>query len=274
MGKITLSIFDKQYTSEAKPAEPEPCFVCFMDLLGTSFNILRGMDKEFLDGLYCVLDICEQIHGDSQRLKIKTFSDNICLFYSASADLRSAREDFVDFLNIVSVFQIMLFVVTAELVRGGIAAGHGLCDDRLVWGDALVKAAKLEKSDENKFPRIAIDKDSCTPYMSETAANYFLSNEKGLPYLDLFACAQGANEAAVLKMIQQRLVSKIKKTFRTGNEIELNALSKLVWFVRFCNRKAEQLGGKGATLEATFKTPDGNEISLFSLTLPGNNTVI
>ena len=268
--KITLSIFDKQYSAEVTDHEQKHCFVCHMDLLGTRSNIQRGVDKEFLGGLCCVLDICKQVQEDNQRLKIQTFSDNICLFYSISENLQSAQEDFVDFLNIVSVFQVMLFVATAELVRGGIAAGYGLCDDTLVWGDALVKAAILEASDDNELPRIAIDKMSCTPYMSDTAANYLLSNENGLPYLDLFAFAQGANATEAFQVIQQKLVEKINRIFRTGNEIEGKFLSKLEWFVRFCNRKARQLGVTGTILEATYKTSEGREISLFSLELPDN----
>lgn len=270
--KITLSIFDKQYSAEATDHKQENCFVCYMDLLGTCSNIQRGVDKEFLDGLCCVLDICKQIQHDKQRLKIKTFSDNICLFYSTSDDLQQARADFVDFFNIVSIFQLMLFVATAELVRGGIAAGRGLCEDALVWGDALTRAASMEESNENKYPRIAIDKESCAPYMSDTAANYLLRNEKGLPYLDFFAFAQGANDAEALQATQQRLVEKIKRTFRTGNDIKGDVLAKLRWFVRFCNLKARQLGRDDLILEASFKTPDGNEISLFAEEITNGKT--
>ena len=175
---LKLEFNGKKYQSSPSPVVATPYFVCFMDLLGTSTNIRLGVDKKYVDGLYCVLDICRQLQKDNSRLKIKTFSDNICFFYPIPDDIQQAQEDFIGFLRTVSYFQLILMMTTAELVRGGIACGGGYCDDIFTWGEALVKAADLEKNGVNKYPRIALDKESCTPYISKRAIQYCKSRSE------------------------------------------------------------------------------------------------
>ena len=88
-------------------------------------------------------------------MKVKTFSDNICLLYPIPKTLSAAKIAFKAFAASVASLQTLLLVFTGEWVRGGIAVGDAFADEHMVWGDALVRAADLEK--KANIPLVEID---------------------------------------------------------------------------------------------------------------------
>ena len=163
--KIELSFQGRNYSAEVRPVPMQQYFVCFMDLLGTKYNVLSGHDKRFVGVLHALCQICGQIQAAQlPNLKIKTFSDNICLLVPIPNDLESAKHSFQLILELVSWFQIMLLVNTGELVRGGLAAGEAFCDNDFVWVKALVKAYDIEAS-KVIIPVIGIEPSTFDTYV-------------------------------------------------------------------------------------------------------------
>ena len=85
--------------------------------------------------------------------KVDIFSDNIIL----SSEIVENKEEraFVSIIFFSALLQMNMWI-NSLLVRGGISCGNFFSDERMIWGNALVQAYKLE-GQIAIYPRIIVE---------------------------------------------------------------------------------------------------------------------
>jgi len=154
----------------------------FFDALGTS-SIMKGDDTQRRQALIQLVSKLQQNTSNysagtqnlglgvafSPSAQVTTFSDNVAI----SFPLRTMRNEgafgtqphtfqfeasqFFEHLIIQCISAVWDGLKLGILFRGGVSIGRLVHNDKIIAGEALIKAVELEKS--TKFPRIEIDSD-------------------------------------------------------------------------------------------------------------------
>lgn len=249
--EIMFNDWHKKFRAPVIPVDQAPYFVCFMDLLGSSEHIKRSRDKRFVEEFHAILDICDQIDRSDSPIRIKTFSDNICLLYPIPKEKDEARLAFRAFAASVANLQTLLLMHTEEWVRGGIVAGNAFVDEHFVWGDALVSAVELEK--RANIPLIEIALPTVEEYVVSNCDGLVLRLGKEHPFINYFAVLTKENIDKILKLFQFQIGNKISEW---DKPITLDAQSdKIAWAVAYYNTMAKKFGYD----ELIFSFTDGKD---------------
>ena len=236
--EITFNYWYRKYSAPLTPVDQMPHFVCFMDLLGSKANMLTDRDRGFVESLHAILNICSQINQDDLPMKVKTFSDNICLLYPIPKTLSAAKIAFKAFAASVASLQTLLLVFTGEWVRGGIAVGDAFADEHMVWGDALVRAADLEK--KANIPLVEIDLPVVEKYVNSNCDGLVLRFGKTRPFINYFAVLTAEDRDKVLKLFPLQIKNKITEW---DKPITLDAKNdKVAWVCAYYNAMAKKFG--------------------------------
>lgn len=152
------------YPSE--PPELRKSFVCFVDILGFSQlsieAIESGQGSEFLKKIRNALNHAyKEVKENSKStissdefFSIKIFTDNIVVGYPiTSSSIGLGEPELGHMFRTFSQFQLSL-AMAGFLVRGGIAFGNHYMDDDIVFGKALLEAAKEDSG--GGAPKIAV----------------------------------------------------------------------------------------------------------------------
>ena len=226
-----------------------------MDLLGSKDNILKEQDCNLANNLMAIFDICAQIQKESySNLSIRTFSDNICFLSPLKENEEENCSNFKNFLQIVAAFQSMLLLTTGELVRGGIVADDAYCDEKLIWGKALVRAYTSEN--KNPYPNIAIDKVSCGKYF-DPHAKYLIADPDGeQPYLNYLSILTNEKAESVLLQYHKKLLEKIDKTFQNNSEFDAGTINKIIWTCKYYNQAMKVINRSDLLISSTLRIGD------------------
>lgn len=167
----------------------EECIVAFVDILGATEKIKEDPNKS--------LNIVHKAYDESLKLlrlmfngefetilkpNAKIFSDNIVVSIKAVPEKANSLLIMCGFLSLLQ----SQFLLSGYLVRGGIAIGEFFIDDTMAWGDALIKAYKME-SEIAIYPRIVIHPELTellNVSTNEHIKNYVLEDSDGLLFLD------------------------------------------------------------------------------------------
>lgn len=147
--------------------------VAFIDVLGSSEAIKTNAD-ESLNAIHIAYDETiiqfKKYHSEYiYEPKVNIFSDNVIL----SNDIIEGEEDCA--LYSIIFFSALLQMnmwVNGLLVRGGISWGNFFSDERMIWGNALIQAYKLE-GQIAIYPRIIVE-----PEIAEII-KFIMKPEKG-----------------------------------------------------------------------------------------------
>ena len=134
-------------------------FVAFFDILGFKDIIAEAKTDEqaieqirfFNDALLIgrrILD--KQWSWEVDKFAVKMFSDCLCVSVPAK------HENVDGFFKGVTYIQAS-FARNRIMLRGGVTVGRHYIDDQLIFGEALVRAYKIETS--TKQPRIEVSKE-------------------------------------------------------------------------------------------------------------------
>lgn len=147
---------------DEKIYKEEEHIVASIDVLGATELIKKGKGLQEIHSVYDTIinDINQynyyKLKGTS-TIEVKIFSDNIVVFCNIEKkDIGLKRYMMYWVIFITSCIQ-EAFLDENILIRGGITIGDFFCDEVMVWGNALIRAYKLE-SEIALYPRIIIDK--------------------------------------------------------------------------------------------------------------------
>ena len=118
------------------------------------------------------------------RVQYRTYSDNFLLYFEKK------DVDEYEALKLLSTIarkiQLKLLTDHKIIVRGGITVGEFYANERIVFGQGLIRAVDLEDKIA-KYPRIVIDNDcfqKSIPKLVES--RYLLQDADGLYYVNYF----------------------------------------------------------------------------------------
>lgn len=148
----------------------EDCYVAFMDLLGFKNRVKNSSCEEVAEIFDEIKNIFNKMVADengnrsydADELKIKIMSDSICVYLSTDIG-----NSLTIIIQVCAIFQAkMLSLNEPVLVRGGITRGSIYSSEDVIFGNGLTNAYLLE-SNNAKYPRIVIAKDTLNKYEKE-----------------------------------------------------------------------------------------------------------
>ena len=216
-------------------------YICYFDILGyrAFFENNPEEHKKFLVEILLALgDIEAEIR---RKIDIRTYSDNFLLFFEkANFDEYTALKIFCQLIQKVQIKLLMNFKI---LIRGGITKGEFFADNRIVFGEGLIKAVNLEEKDA-KFPRVVVDQKSFSMAIEELIKAGLLNRDSDeqvyVNYLDsegVLSLVKGKCEFLINKYGKYHTnVKDISKVLQTEKTI-----SKYLWLLMYFNAACERL---------------------------------
>ena len=141
----------------------KPSLCASLDVLGFQDEILRAYDekrerkllREVEETLKSAADHLEEIHArNPQILTLKFFTDNIVIGYLYVTPSPISGLDHL--CELLADFQLSM-ACKGLFIRGGISVGTLASDERMVFGNCLIEAHKLEAK-WARNPRVILDK--------------------------------------------------------------------------------------------------------------------
>lgn len=131
-------------------------FVAFIDLLGFSYMVKSDCEAPrgteiFINKLIDAHKHTLELNSKSSKLNLLEFSDSVIFAIPFN------KEDFNEFINIISIYQYKLFCEDI-LCRGGVAYGKHFYKEGFLFSNGLIEAFNIERSIA-RYPRIVISKD-------------------------------------------------------------------------------------------------------------------
>lgn len=135
----------------------KPAVVAFIDVLGSS-EAIKNNANESLNAIHIAYDetIIQFKKYHSKHMnepKVDIFSDNIILSNEIVEDMEERA--FVSIIFFSALLQLNMWINNL-LVRGGISYGDFFSDEKMIWGNALIEAYKLE-GQIAIYPRIIVE---------------------------------------------------------------------------------------------------------------------
>ena len=240
----------------------------FLDHLGFSNKALKAAEdygwKSFCadmgilidDNLKGLLYKCQQWNTNVSLVRVKRFSDSICLFWEIG-DYEEDRK----YYNAVEMSQLLgeVFFLIASiqmnasihnaLFRGGIAVGHYFEYNDITVSDALVRAHNIENS--IKIPVVGIDENVWDEVGDENIHSWYLNerylaNYSGNEYIDFINVVLKNEMVSKLKLegmyfsnMKEAILSnwEAAKSTIAGNTMNISLKRKYEWLFDYYNKK-------------------------------------
>lgn len=212
--------------------------VAFIDVLGSSEAIKTNAD-ESLNAIHIAYDetIIEFKKYHSEYInepEVNIFSDNIIL----SSSIIEGKEDCAIYSIIFfSALLQMNMWVNGLLVRGGISCGNFFSDERMIWGNALIRAYALE-GQIAIYPRIIVETEIAKiihSMMQSKKVNLLCEDFDGMYFVDPFAI----NKKEVGLYLIEKFIDDNTIRLKNGQE-NLKVYQKVNWLQQyFCEKYRE-----------------------------------
>ncbi len=212
--------------------------VAFIDVLGSS-EAIKNNANESLNAIHIAYDetIIEfkKFHSEyMNEPKVDIFSDNIIL----SNEIIEGKEEsaFISIAFFSALLQMNMWVNNL-LVRGGISCGNFFSDERMIWGNALVRAYNLE-SQIAIYPRIIVEPEIAKIMKSMTKSEkgkLLCEDFDGIYFVDPFGIKQKEIGLYLIKKFIDDNTIRLKNS--QGN---LKVYQKVNWLQQyFCEKHRE-----------------------------------
>lgn len=179
------------YKQHGKDPVLLPSFVCYADMLGYKNESRLALERRegvaYLKNLRAILNVAYRRlregvgRTELRAYDMKVFTDNIIIGYPIDdLHMTSGESELGHIFNAFADHQVHL-AMNGIFIRGGIAQGDHYMDDDIVFGDALLEAAEMDKS--GAPPRLVL-----TPKVVELVRRHigFYGSAEGAPhYRDL-----------------------------------------------------------------------------------------
>lgn len=229
--------------------------VCFIDILGFKSIINQTIDKDGNDkeeeiklinetlslGLE-ILDLDEKYKLAKSKV-VTQFSDSFVISFLVN----ERSEIFYTLIEIQHL--IMNFMVKGILVRGGIAYGKLIHNDKVVFGPGLVKAYETE-SRAALYPRVILDKTVIEiakifhshggnpTHEEESIMNVVTKDTDDMYYIDYIQKAQSELDDPEIDMVDY--IEKLKKVIEPLKNVEHPDIKvKIGWLTNKVNNLIE-----------------------------------
>ncbi len=140
-----------------------PALCAFIDILGFSDSIMDAYESDsqnavFSDVFSALTESTKRITSAGSKpsmITVKMFTDNIVIVYENS--FVEIFRNLMHLCELIADYQLAM-ACRGYFIRGAISMGTIAVDDRIVFGDALIKAHRLEFS-KARNPRVILDFD-------------------------------------------------------------------------------------------------------------------
>ena len=199
--------------------------IAYLDILGATQKICDDKDFNFLNHLNMFMEdaISESGNGIFKRqeeMKIKIFSDNILIALKLNPN--DSERDFkigVLFNAVANIYNEILRY--GYLMRGAIVEGEFFQNEIIVYGEALLKAVKLEEKEAN-VPRILVKTE-----VSENYKKYYLMKDQDDElFLNIFNLCEWCDH----HIFKFNLLEMLKE-HKDNEEIK----NKIMWMIGYYN---------------------------------------
>ncbi len=214
--------------------------VAFIDVLGSS-EAIKSNANESLNAIHTAYDetIIQFEKYNSEHLnepKVDIFSDNIIL----SNEIIEGKEEraFFSIIFFSALLQLNMWI-NDLLVRGGISYEDFFSDERMIWGNALIRAYKLE-GQIAIYPRIIVEPEMAeiiNPMVKPERGRLLCEDFDGIYFVDPFGIKQ---KDIGLYLIEQFIDDN---TIRLRNsQGNLKVYQKINWLQQyFCEKHREMI---------------------------------
>jgi hypothetical protein len=233
----------------------EDHIVLFLDFLGfseASVQFDENRQVEILTLLRGIADLRSEFEVKSQhrddgssqydvKPAVSTFSDHIVISYPIKRLMVEAKasSDFI-ILNQISLYVGVIAASAIKLgflIRGGVAKGKLYHADGVVFGEALVRAYKLE-SQVAVYPRVIVS-DEIAGSIEARFRPWVKKDFDGLSCVDYFldtilrAAPPGNEYAENIKVSYRELLEQLKRNIERLKTAERSgARAKWIWFAK------------------------------------------
>ena len=214
--------------------------VAFIDVIGSS-EAIRNNVNESLNAVHIAYDETimqfKKYHSEHMNEpKVDIFSDNIIL----SSEIVENKEEraFVSIIFFSALLQMNMWI-NSLLVRGGISCGNFFSDERMIWGNALVQAYKLE-GQIAIYPRIIVEPEIAEiikSIMKPEKGKLLCEDFDGIYFVDPFGIKQKKQDLYLINQFIDDNVIRLR-----NNQKDLKIYQKINWLQQyFCEKRREML---------------------------------
>lgn len=200
--------------------------IAYLDILGASSKICQDKNNEFLNYLNMFMEdaLREVRHiacGCNEEFFIKIFSDNILYAVEIKENDSNKENKITKIFNLAANLANETFRY-GYLMRGAIVLGQLFHNDKIVYGEGLVRAVNIEEK-EAKYPRIIVQ-DEIATLLNHYCLQDLRDNKK---FLNTFLLSSSLDHVSfkhcLLKMLNEnknneRIKEKIMWTIKHFNK--------------------------------------------------------
>lgn len=209
--------------------------VAFVDVLGSSKAIKTDADNS-LNAIHTAYDetIIEFKRYHSKLLtepKVDIFSDNIIL--SNEVTEGNEKNAFRSIIFFSALLQMNMWI-NGLLVRGGISCGSFFSDEKMIWGNALIKAHNLE-SQIAIYPRIVVEPEIAeilSPTMLTPKLHMICEDFDGIYFIDPFGVDRSEHGLYLLDGFIDDNMIRLRE-----NQKDLKIYQKINWLQQYFMEK-------------------------------------
>lgn len=206
------------------------CVIAFIDLMGIKERICS---QYTLRAIWMLIKSIASVCKNNSRLYYKAFSDNIVI-----CEQIDPNEPFIaidDVLYVVNEIELFMFHIEFPFIRGSVVAGEIFYDDDYVFGDALLKAYRIEQCEAN-FPRIIVD-PSIFDLIGSKRIDYVIADRDGLFFYDFMMAKIDSGNSSLrgIRTLKANIIWNLKV-----NRNNSTIVSKMEWLVNYFNESCKQ----------------------------------
>ena len=232
-------------------------YICYFDVLGYKNAFEKPEEhKQFLFNMLLSTDSIESIIRNENtyiQVQYRTYSDNFLLFFEKG---NVGEYEALKLLSTIARKIQMKFLIDHKIiVRGGITIGEFYADDKMVFGQGLIRAVELEDKIA-KYPRIIIDNECFQESVSKLVeTRYILQDNDGLFYINYFH----AQEALLLERgyCISLINTNCKYQYNVKDELKIaqkeKTITKYLWMLIKFNEACKAIKKESLQIEYQLK---------------------
>lgn len=233
--------------------ETKEYYIAYFDILGYK-NFFEDKENDINEFLNYNINLVDDVMNNTTKntrifnypFTLKMFSDNFVILVKKNKNIGE--------FYIVKILTYMLAILQLRflekyriLIRGCITCGEVYVDDRILFGEGLIRA--VEQESYSNFPRIIIDKERIAKSVCEDLCKYFVKiDEDDEYYIDFFNVVGSGvdngkeiidDKEKQLNLIRKNIVALVKKHGKykrnvkdtTKIHIAEKTISKYAWLL-------------------------------------------
>lgn len=204
------------------------CVIGYIDLMGVEKKI-EDSSQWALDWTWIFYDTLKNVLENYERVKIKSFSDNIII--CEEIDENNPKLAIDEVLSVLDQLEMLTFKMGALFIRGAVVIDQLHISENFVYGQGLIKAYRLEENTAIN-PRIIID--SSVLKLIDSGSPYLVMDNDGYSFYDFIQSRidQGGERLFhELDTLEGNILVNLK-----SKNISKRIISKMKWMIDYFNK--------------------------------------